>query len=110
MDTTTFRTILDKLDSEFIFVLLLLGGIMTAVTLMVIVTTSMKYWHSYRESKMASDMIRDMLERQMTPENIVAVMGTWKGSAQDIDQVKQTLGAQAGVPPKPLKPQVQMGA
>lgn len=109
MSQSYAATILDKLDSEFIFVLMLIGGIVTAVTIMVVVTNAMKCWRGYRESKLGSDMIREMLDRQMTADNIVAVMSSWKGGPAGAELAQQMLDRQAGIPPKPLKSHVQMG-
>lgn len=96
-------SVVTRLDSEFVFVLLLVGSVFGFVTLMVVSTLAMKLYQRHRESKMASDLIHDMLARQMSVEQIVMVLDSWNGRSPGHRFVKELFGSHSGAPAKPPK-------
>lgn len=92
-----------SLDSELLFVLIAIGTVFSFVSLMVISTLAMKLYQRHREAKMASDLIHDMLDRQMSVEQIVMVLDSWNGRSPGQRFVKELFGSQSPTPGKPPK-------
>lgn len=111
MAQNTLGTLLERLDGEFVFVILLLGTIFGFVTVMVVATTAMRYYHLSRKSSLTGELIREMLARQMSADQIVAILESWKASRgnESARQVYQRYTQQTHQPPpKPPKAGVKM--
>ncbi|MCO6459491.1 MAG: hypothetical protein J5I93_29615 [Pirellulaceae bacterium] len=89
MAQNTLGTLLERLDGEFVFVILLIGTIFGFVTVMVIATTAMRYYHLSRKISITGELIRDMLARQMSADQIVAVLDSWKASRGGKESARQ---------------------
>ncbi|MFO0899805.1 MAG: hypothetical protein U0836_20435 [Pirellulales bacterium] len=67
--------LLRELDSEMFFVLLIVGGALSAATLISLGSVAMITWRKVRRDEMVFELKREMLAQGMSADEIVKVVG-----------------------------------
>jgi len=81
-----FEDLLRQLDPEMFFVLLIVGGALTAATLIALGSVALVTWRKARRDEMAFELKREMVAQGMSADDIAKVVAAapprpvWTGS------------------------------
>ncbi len=71
-----------------------------------LVSIVMTTWRRVRERQVAASLMQDMLDRNMTPQEIQQLIGVWSQASGAVAEVSRKCASREvpHLPPKPVKP------